>query len=55
MMSIVCQVEGWVVRKGPFCEKCYWYEPGTDKDVACAEPPVGCEAGRPVRTLGNDE
>ena len=55
MMSIVCQVEGWVVRKGPFCEKCYGYEPGTEKDVPCAEPPVGCEAGRPVHPLGNDE
>ncbi len=55
MMSIVCQVEGWVVRKGPFCEKCYWYEPGTEKDVQTAEPPVGCEAGRPVHPLGNDE
>ena len=51
MMSIVCQVEGWVVRKGPFCEKCYWYEPGTEKNVEGAEPAVGCEAGRPVRSI----
>ncbi len=55
MMSIVCQVEGWVVRKGPCCDKCYWYEPGTEKEVESAEPPVGCEDGQPVWSFGNEE
>lgn len=55
MVSIVCQVEGWVVRKGPCCEKCYWYEPGSEKDVESAEPPLGCQDGHPARTLADEE
>jgi hypothetical protein len=49
-ISIVCQTEGWVVRKGPLCDKCYWYEPGTEKEVD-GEPPIGCEDGKPVHRL----
>ena len=55
MKSIVCQAEGWVVRKGPFCDTCYWCEPGSEKEVKSAEEPVGCEEGHPVRRFGNEE
>ncbi len=54
-VSIVCQVEGWVVRKSPQCEECYWYDPGTEKEVESVEGAIGCDSSRPMRTLGPDE
>ena len=53
-ISIVCQTEGWVVRKGPLCDTCYWYTPGSDKEVD-AELPCGCENGRPSRSLAQND
>ena len=50
-ISVVCQVEGWVVRKSPFCEKCYWYEPGSEKESASPELAYGCQDGHPMRSL----
>lgn len=50
-VSIVCQVEGWVVRKGPLCDDCYWYVPGSEKEVDKVEPAYGCEGTRPARSL----
>jgi hypothetical protein len=41
-VSIVCQVEGWVVRKGPLCDTCYWYVPGSEKVVEKVEPAYDC-------------
>lgn len=50
-ISVVCQVEGWVVRKSPFCEKCYWFEPGSEKESESPELPCGCQDGHPMRSL----
>ncbi len=55
MVSIVCQVEGWVVRKGPCCEQCYWYEPGSEKDTDSPEPAYFCKTERPMRELTPDK
>ena len=48
-VSITCLVEGWVVRKQPECETCYWYEPGSEKEVEGVEPPYSCNL--PARLL----
>ncbi len=53
MISILCHVEGWVVRKSPRCEGCYWYEPGSEKEMDAPEPAYSCEP--PARSLGGDE
>ena len=46
--TIVCLAEGWVVLKRPQCERCYWYQEGSEKDVEQAEPAYGC-ASQPPR------
>ncbi len=48
-VSILCHVEGWVVRKSPRCESCYWYEPGSEKEMEAPEPAYSCDP--PARRL----
>jgi hypothetical protein len=47
-VSIVCLLEGWVVAKGPRCQECYWYEPGSERQVKVALPGP-CDGTKPWR------